>query len=91
VNVQTMENRSRNMAENRASELPVNLPDTAEMRGVAHPFPENSGQNASERTRKGKTENARGGLAFCKWGYRLDTPGFGAEIARPSLDGAFHG
>lgn len=38
-----------------AIELRVNLPDTAEMRGVAHSFAENSGQNASESGAKWKT------------------------------------
>lgn len=38
-----------------AIELPVNLPDTAEMRRVADPFPENSGRNASESGVKWKT------------------------------------
>jgi hypothetical protein len=43
---------------NQRMELPVNLPDTAEIRGVAHPFPENSGQNASGEAGKGKTQEA---------------------------------
>jgi 3'-phosphoadenosine 5'-phosphosulfate sulfotransferase (PAPS reductase)/FAD synthetase len=60
-----MENRSRNMAENRASELPVNLPDTTEIRGVARPFRENSGQNASGEAGKGKT--AEGLFALDPW------------------------
>lgn len=40
---------------NQRMELPVNLPDTTEIRGVADPFPENSGQNASESGGKWKT------------------------------------
>lgn len=40
---------------NQRMELPVNLPDTTEIRGVAHPFPENSGQNAYGEPVKGKT------------------------------------
>lgn len=50
---------------NLQAALPVNLPDSTEIRGVAHPFPENSGQNASGEPVKGKTGQGLDGCPDC--------------------------